>query len=457
MNRIGSPLATPVVVLLSCVLLLGCLPAPCLDGDGDGYGNPASEACAHPGLDCDDADPGVNPDAAEACNDGVDNDCNGLADPYDPACGGAGRVPDTEQTACYDTSGEIPCPAVGVPFHGQDAQYAGPRPAYRDNGDGTVTDLDTGLMWQQNPGPKQTYAQAVAGAAASRLGGYDDWRLPTIKELYSLILFRGEDPSSYPGSDPSGLTPFLDDTVFAFAYGDPAAGERLIDSQWVTDSVYLDTVMGGNTCFFGVNFADGRIKCYPTANKTYFALYVRGGSGYGVNGFQENGDGTVTDRATGLIWQQADSGAGMVWQDALDYCEDLALAGSEDWRLPNPKELQSIVDYDRAPGATGTAAIDPRFLVSSILNEAGQPDFPCYWTGTTHADWQGGGPAAAYVAFGRAMGYWMGQWQDVHGAGAQRSDPKVGDPDDYPFGRGPQGDAIRIFNFVRCVRGNGGS
>ena len=41
---------------------------------------------------------------------------------------------------------------------------------------------------------------------------------------------------------------------------------------------------------------------------------------------------------------------------------------------------------------------------------------------------------------------------DVHGAGAQRSDPKAGDPSMFPHGRGPQGDVIRINNFVRCVR-----
>ena len=41
---------------------------------------------------------------------------------------------------------------------------------------------------------------------------------------------------------------------------------------------------------------------------------------------------------------------------------------------------------------------------------------------------------------------------DVHGAGAQRSDPKSGDPADYPYGHGPQGDVIRIFNYVRAVR-----
>ena len=52
------------------------------------------------------------------------------------------------------------------------------------------------------------------------------------------------------------------------------------------------------------------------------------------------------------------------------------------------------------------------------------------------------------------MGYIAGSggWVDVHGAGAQRSDPKTGDPSQYPYGRGPQGDAIRIYNYVRLVR-----
>ena len=93
------------------------------------------------------------------------------------------------------------------------------------------------------------------------------------------------------------------------------------------------------------------------------------------------------------------------------------------------------------------------FDCSSITNEAGQADYPFYWTSATHAFPNGMGVAAVYVSFGRALGYWMGQWQDVHGAGAQRSDPKTGNPNDYPTGHGPQGDAVRIYNYVRCVRG----
>ena len=70
-----------------------------------------------------------------------------------------------------------------------------------------------------------------------------------------------------------------------------------------------------------------------------------------------------------------------------------------------------------------------------------------------HANWTDTpGPAGAYVSFGRAMGYMDGTQSDVHGASAQRSDPKAGDPADYPTGNGPQGNAIRIHNTVRLVR-----
>jgi len=138
------------------------------------------------------------------------------------------------------------------------------------------------------------------------------------------------------------------------------------------------------------------------------------------------------------------------WEEALAYCENLNYAGYEDWRLPNARELQSIVDYSRAPVVTNSAAIDPIFNTSRITNEAGQIDFPAFWSSTTHANVRSGGNAS-YVNFGRSMGYMNGQWMDVHGAGAQRSDPKTGSAADWPTGHGPQGDAIRVDNYVRCV------
>ncbi len=376
-------------------------------------------------------------------------------------------VVDTGQHRCYDNRVEIEYPKSGQPFFGQDAHYQGNQPSYRDNGDGTISDLVTRLMWQKDPGPKKTYREAVAGAAACRVGGYADWRLPSIKELYSLILFGGEDIDPHATST-LDLNPFIDTEYFAFVYGDPAKGERVIDSQMATSTKYVSTTMRGNETMFGVNFADGRIKGYPIGSggrpgrreKTYYVFYVRGNPNYGKNDFHDNDDGTITDRATGLTWAKLDSGclkAGkdkdgkLNWQQALRWAEDLQHAGHCDWRLPNAKELQSLVDYTRSPDTTQSAAIDPMFTTTPIRDAQGEVNYPFYWSSTTHKR-MGGGEAACYVAFGRSQGWMGGTLMDVHGAGSQRSDPKAGDPSQFPRGRGPQGDVIAIYNMVRPVR-----
>ncbi len=393
-------------------------------------------------------------------------------------------IVDTGQTKYYDDLKEISVPKQGELFYGQDAQYQGNQPSYKINPDGlTVYDNVTGLTWQRSPdtnndgfltfSDKLTWAQAQdypVSLNAANYGGFNDWRLPTIKELYSLIKFNGTDPNP-TGNDPSGLIPFIDTTYFKFAYGQGNAAERIIDSQYSSSTLYITKGWNGDK-LFGVNFADGRIKGYglnmpgpvrqtpvggrlDTGEKTFFVQCVRENTEYGRNNFTNNGDGTITDLATGLIWSLSDSGSGMDWRDALSWVQTKNAAnylGHNDWRLPNAKELQSIIDYTRSPDTTGSAAIDPLFTCTRITNEAGQADFPFYWTGTTHASSSNSGDAAVYVAFGRAMGYINGQWQDVHGAGAQRSDPKTGNPATFPIGRGPQGDSIHINNFVRLVR-----
>jgi hypothetical protein len=371
-------------------------------------------------------------------------------------------VVDTGQTACYDDSEEINCPVAGEAFYGQDAQYSGNQADYTDNGDGTVTDNVTGLMWQQSfADAKSTYAEAqtyVNMLNAQNYCGYSDWRLPTIKQLYSLIDFRGTDPPPERSST-NGMVPFIDANFFQFAYGDTSAGERIIDSQWVTSTLYT----ADNSMMFGVNFADGRIKSYPTGvvgpqqgEKTFYVRLCRGNSNYGINRLVDNGNGTVTDEATGLMWTQSDSGQGMNWEDALAWAEQKNAKnylGYNDWRLPNAKELQSIVDYTRSPDTTNSPAIDPVFDITAITNEDGETDYPFFWTGTTHVRADGSGSAAVYVAFGRGLGYMYGQFVDIHGAGCQRSDPKDGDPNDYPrLGFGPQGDVQRLLNYVRLVR-----
>jgi hypothetical protein len=387
-------------------------------------------------------------------------------------------VVDTGQTRCYNAATNIAAPASGQPFYGQDAQCPGVQPSYTLSGDGlTVYDNRTGLTWQRSPdttgdgtltaSDKLSWANAQARPAtlnAANYGGYHDWRLPTIKELYSLMDFRGTDPSGLTGSDTSGLTPYINTNYFKFAYGDTTAGERIIDSQYASSTLYVSTAF--ELDLFGVNFADGRIKGYGLAfnggDKTFFVQCVRGNPSYGLNLFVDNGNQTITDKATGLMWSKSDSGAGMNWSDALAWAQARNTArylGYNDWRLPNAKELQSIVDYTRSPDTTASAAIDPLFTCTRITNENNQADHPWYWSGTTHAQYNGSGASGAYVCFGRALGYMNSAWVDVHGAGCQRSDPKGGSLGSYTYTAygyynsiAPQGDAIRLYNFVRLVR-----
>ena len=379
-------------------------------------------------------------------------------------------IVDTGQVKCYNNEDEITCPEEGQTFYGQDAQYSGNQPAYTVSSDDlTVYDEVTGLTWQRSPDTngdgeiladdKFTLAEAQelpTTLNAENFGGYSDWRLPSIKEQYSLIIFSGTDPSGFEGTDTSALVPFIDTDYFRFAYGDTDANERIIDSQYASDTLYVYE----DSLLFGVNFADGRIKGYgfsmPNREKTFFVTCVRGNPDYGINDFSDNGDGTITDSATGLTWSQSDSSTGMNWEESLAWVQTKNAEnylGFSDWRLPNVKELQSIVDYTRSPDTSDSAAIDPAFTCTQITNEGGEADYPYYWSGTTHATYNGKGGYASYVSFGRALGYMDGVWQDVHGAGAQRSDPKTGDASEFPEGHGPQGDAIRIDNFVRLVRG----
>ena len=90
-----------------------------------------------------------------------------------------------------------------------------------------------------------------------------------------------------------------------------------------------------------------------------------------------------------------------------------------------------------------SVAIDPIFDLTETESWFG--------TSTTHNDNRFG----IYICFGQALAYDKATGKftiNAHGAGAQRSDPKSGDPADYPEGLGPQRDQIRIYNYVRCVR-----
>lgn len=356
---------------------------------------------------------------------------------------------------CFGNSpNAITCPKGNHPFSGQDANYESPESKFIDNGDGTITDLTTSLMWQKGF-TSMSWQDAQEQASNVATGGYHDWRVPTTKELYSLINFAGNQGHASPSAKiaPADAVPFIDTTFFDFEYPND---RRYIDAQYVTCTVSAANIIDDVEAFYSVNFADGRIKGYPTGrdsghNRNLYVRYVRGNPEYGQNRLIDNSDGTISDVATGLMWSSIDSLKAMSWKEGLTYAENLNFAGYGDWRMPNIKELQSIVDYNHGPDATGKAAISPQFDTTIIKNEAGELDYPFFWSSTS----LNGYPEAATVQFGRSLGYIplptndQAQFLGVHGSGAQRTNPKTGM---NSYGRGPQGDIRRVKNFVRVVR-----
>ena len=333
---------------------------------------------------------------------------------------------DSGQTSFYDAAGDtIAAPAEGEAFYGQDATYVGTQPSYTDNGDGTVTDDVTGLTWEQDPSDeKYSFDDAQTYCEDLSLGGSEDWRTPSLKELFSI-------------SDFGSGWPYLDLDYFELT----DAGLDKSQQYWSSNHYEVGTTHGGADSAIGVNHATGHIKAYPSGNdgNQMSGKYVRcvtGNEDYGINAFVDVGDGTISDEATGLMWSAADAGEGMDWESALAYAQEMNEAeylGYDDWRLPNVKELQSIVDYSGV-----YPAVDPEYFAVSDEDSY-------FWTSTSayFSPMDDGRYYAWYVAAGYAVGP---DGEDSHGAGAVRFDTKSED--------GPDGEEdARVYNSVRLVRG----
>lgn len=122
-------------------------------------------------------------------------------------------VPDTGITKCIDDQGaQIPCPKAGSPFYGQDANYGPGTMSFVNNGDGTITDTNTSLMWElkskadgvtdvNNPNDSDNTYQwdslpqnFISKLNQIRYAGYNDWRLPSTRELASILDLSKPEP-----------------------------------------------------------------------------------------------------------------------------------------------------------------------------------------------------------------------------------------------------------------------
>lgn len=289
--------------------------------------------------------------------------------------GKASPVLATGQKRCWDEEGQlIRCAGSGLDGDVQ-AGLRFPEPRYRDNDDGTVTDLRTGLIWLKDANrfgaiPWAQGLQVARGLASGSDGLTDgskagDWRLPNINELQSLVDLDSDHGPAFPDDHPfenlEAANYWSSSTVssapalgwyIAFAVAPP-----VFDLKF--NAMRIWPVRGGHE-----NprvFRTGQKQCYDPFGQRVSC------DGSGQDGelqvgiplpdprFTDNGDGSVTDNLTGLVWlQDANAFGSLSWGDAVEHCNSLGTgaAGLSDgsragqWRLPNIHEMRSIIDYD---------------------------------------------------------------------------------------------------------------
>lgn len=249
------------------------------------------------------------------------------------------RLPDTGETISYTST------------FGEDSDHTINAPYFTLNGDGTVTDTITSLMWQQSDGGEMTMEDATLYCDTLTLGGYSDWRLPNAHESFSILNHQHSNPAMDPAVFPVSEAEYW------------WTGTRQVNDNnkvWVTNAgggvgnhPKTETISAGGTKRFHVRAV--RDRSAPSMVPQHFVVHA---------------DGSATDLLTGLTWQRAAYPDTLSWEDALNYADTLTLAGQDDWRLPNIKELHSI---------NNESIIEP-----SIENDVfGNTGSRKYWSSTT--------------------------------------------------------------------------
>jgi hypothetical protein len=254
-----------------------------------------------------------------------------------------------------------------------------PEPRFIDNGNFTLTDRLTGLIWEKQPiGFEMSWEDALGYCNTLRLGGYKDWRLPNRRELLSLVHVGEGFPVNWFNSQGFiGLqedyywssTTYSSDTNDAwyvnFFFGevekfDKSFGCDVLAVRRPPSETVVDVIITGQTKKFS-NGDDG-----DQQENTFWSK----------SQFKDNGNGTLTDKLTGLIWEKKPSDKKMYFQESLTYCDTLTTGGFSDWRLPTRIELESLVNAGKNSPA-------------EWLNSQGfsglQADY--FWSATPYALW----------------------------------------------------------------------
>ncbi len=243
----------------------------------------------------------------------------------------AERIPDTGQTESFtDVVGEDSDYLIN-PASYQKLDASGNALPVTSTEWCMVKDNITGLTWEkkttdgsnQDKEKKYTWTNIESYLQSLNASGvFSDWRLPSISELATIVQLKTD---LFYNSD------YFPNTVPAYYW---SSDKMSFSSIWVMnfDNASADT-------------------SFMSSSNNIRA--VRGGKKEVANYFIVNGDGTVTDIRTGLMWQR-NYETNMSWTNGLTHCENFGLAGFDDWRLPNREEIRSIVDYSLSNPAINT-------------------------------------------------------------------------------------------------------
>jgi hypothetical protein len=223
--------------------------------------------------------------------------------------------------------------------------------AFTANGNGTVTDARSGLLWQQSVDANMyAWANAKPYCGGLVLAG-KGWRLPTRAELESIV----DDTRYYPAIDP---TAFPSTPPEYFWSSSPHVGSS--GNAW-------PVLFNDGNSFSSVGASNPyRVRCVSSSA----TVFASSGSGGAPPGRYTVSAGTVKDNQTGLTWQQAADANTCTWANAKAYCSGLSLAGTG-WRLPLRGELVTLVDLTRS-----SPAIDPTAFPSTPLER--------FWSSSPH-------------------------------------------------------------------------
>ena len=232
-----------------------------------------------------------------------------------------------------------------------EAGRAWPAVRFTNHGDGTITDHMTGLMWQQAPDDSvKTWDVALSDANGSTIAGYTDWRLPNILEIASLLTYDITWTNQWTWLQSVGFT---DATHSDYWWSSTTNATR---DSFATNADFANTMIRASSKGISQRaiFVRGVSSVIPQTGAGAIDGYTRviGEDGDLETGvpwpdprFTNNGDNTVTDHLTGLVWEQSVSTGGVDLEQALAAADIFPDGGHTDWRLPNVRELITLIHF----------------------------------------------------------------------------------------------------------------